>query len=105
MCQICWVCDYVFTWILQNYFKLENRSADGNQAVALRIDGDRAMFYKVYVFGYQDTLLDNTGTHYFYKCFIQGIVDFIFGRAKSLYQVWNQELADYFYYIYEYERE
>ena len=66
----------------ENYFKFENQSEDGNQAVAWRIDGDRAMFYRVNVFGYQDTLFDNTGTHYFYRCFIQGIVDFIFGRAK-----------------------
>lgn len=60
---------------------------DGNQAVALRISGDKAMFYKVRFLGSQDTLLDETGTHYFYQCFIQGSIDFIFGNAKSLYQV------------------
>ncbi|XP_073311738.1 pectinesterase QRT1 [Primulina huaijiensis] len=59
---------------------------DGNQAVALRISGDKAMFYKVRFLGSQDTLLDETGTHYFYQCFIQGSIDFIFGNAKSLYQ-------------------
>ena len=59
----------------------------GMQAVALRIDSDRAVFYKVKILGAQDTLLDNTGTHYFYKSHIRGSVDFIFGSAKSLYQV------------------
>ncbi|XP_073159067.1 pectinesterase QRT1-like [Henckelia pumila] len=59
---------------------------DGYQAVALRISGDKAMFYKVRFLGIQDTLLDQTGTHYFYQCFILGSTDFIFGNAKSLYQ-------------------
>ncbi|KAK6229844.1 Pectinesterase [Theobroma cacao] len=58
----------------------------GMQAVALRISGDKAMFYKVKVVGSQDTLLDETGSHYFYECHIQGSVDFIFGRSRSLYQ-------------------
>lgn len=59
----------------------------GKQAAALRIIGDKAMFYKVRVLGSQDTLNDATGSHYFYQCYIQGNVDFIFGNAKSLYQV------------------
>lgn len=59
----------------------------GMQGVALRVDSERAMFYQVKILGTQDTLLDNTGTHYFLKCFIQGKVDFICGSAKSLYEV------------------
>lgn len=59
---------------------------DGMQGVALRVDSERAMFYRVWIKGEQDTLLDNTGTHYFYQCHIQGKIDFIFGNAKSLYQ-------------------
>ncbi|XP_010675900.2 pectinesterase QRT1 [Beta vulgaris subsp. vulgaris] len=58
----------------------------GMQAVALRVAAERAMFYKVNVLGSQDTLLDETGSHYFYHCLIQGSVDFIFGNARSLYQ-------------------
>lgn len=56
------------------------------QGVALRISADKAMFYKIRVLGTQDTLLDDTGSHYFYQCYIQGSIDFIFGRAKSLFQ-------------------
>ncbi|KAF8391668.1 hypothetical protein HHK36_023975 [Tetracentron sinense] len=58
----------------------------GMQSVALRIFGDKAMFYKVRFVGAQDTLLDQEGTHYFYHCFIQGTVDFIFGNGRSLYE-------------------
>ncbi|XP_059664159.1 pectinesterase QRT1-like [Cornus florida] len=58
----------------------------GMQAVALRISGDKAMFYRVRVLGTQDTLLDDTGSHYFYQSYIQGSVDFIFGNSRSLYQ-------------------
>ncbi|GMN62297.1 hypothetical protein TIFTF001_031374 [Ficus carica] len=58
----------------------------GMQAVALRIAGDKAVFYKVRILGTQDTLLDDVGSHYFYQSYIQGSVDFIFGRARSLYE-------------------
>ena len=59
----------------------------GMQAVALRVSTERAVFYKVNILGSQDTLLDESGSHYFYQCLIQGSVDFIFGNARSLYQV------------------
>ncbi|KAJ0781141.1 putative pectinesterase [Helianthus annuus] len=56
------------------------------QAVALRIAGNKAVLYRVRILGTQDTLLDETGSHYFYRCYIQGSVDFIFGNARSLYK-------------------
>jgi len=71
---------------LQN---LVDKDADKRQAVALRVDGDKAVFYGVRLVGEQDTLLDNTGIHYFYRSYIQGSVDFIFGNAKSLFHVSN----------------
>ncbi|KAM7258867.1 hypothetical protein ACFE04_014608 [Oxalis oulophora] len=58
----------------------------GMQAVALRIAGDRAMFYKVRVVGSQDTLLDESGSHFFYESYVEGSIDFIFGKGRSLYQ-------------------
>lgn len=57
----------------------------GGQALAVRIHGDRAAFYNCRFLGYQDTLLDDAGHHFFKDCFIEGTVDFIFGRGKSLY--------------------
>lgn len=59
----------------------------GMQGVALRVSSPKAMFYRVRIKGTQDTLLDSTGNHYFLKCRIIGKVDFICGRAKSLYEV------------------
>lgn len=60
--------------------------ADGAQAVALRIAGDKAAFFRCGFYGAQDTLLDDSGKHYFKDCFIQGSIDFIFGNARSLYE-------------------
>ncbi|MFS7931237.1 putative pectinesterase [Helianthus anomalus] len=57
------------------------------QAVALRIAGNKAVLYRVRILGTQDTLLDETGSHYFYQRYIQGSVDFIFGNARSLDKV------------------
>ncbi|KAJ0052326.1 hypothetical protein Pint_01331 [Pistacia integerrima] len=57
----------------------------GAQAVALRVSGDKAAFYNCKVFGFQDTLCDHKGNHFFKDCYIEGTVDFIFGSGKSLY--------------------
>ena len=59
----------------------------GMQAMALSINGDKAMFYNVRLLGAQDPLMDLFGTHYFNQCYIQGSIDFIFGGASSIYQV------------------
>ncbi|TXG70510.1 hypothetical protein EZV62_005445 [Acer yangbiense] len=56
----------------------------GAQAMALRISGTKAAFYKVRMIGFQDTLCDDKGYHFYKDCYIEGTVDFIFGRAKSL---------------------
>ncbi|XP_054819073.1 pectinesterase QRT1-like [Prosopis cineraria] len=80
--------------VQSNYFvaaalTIENSavpSGHGDQALAIRIDGDKSVFYKVRFLGYQDTLMDNIGTHLFYHCYIEGSIDFICGSATSLYQ-------------------
>lgn len=59
----------------------------GGQALALRITGDEGAFYGCGFYGAQDTLNDDKGRHYFKECFIQGSIDFIFGSARSLYEV------------------
>ena len=55
------------------------------QAVALRIDGDRVILRRVRLLGFQDTLLVNRGRHYFVDSYIEGTVDFIFGAATSYF--------------------
>jgi pectinesterase len=57
----------------------------GAQAAALRIGGDKASFYNVKLYGFQDTLCDDKGKHLYKDCYIEGTVDFIFGSGKSLY--------------------
>ncbi|XP_022714477.1 putative pectinesterase 63 [Durio zibethinus] len=57
----------------------------GAQAVSLRISGDKAAFYNCKLIGFQDTLCDDRGNHFFKDCHIRGTVDFIFGSGKSLY--------------------
>lgn len=59
----------------------------GAQASAMRISGDKAAFYNCKFVGFQDTLCDDKGKHFFKDCFIQGTVDFIFGEARSIYLV------------------
>ncbi|XP_077239948.1 putative pectinesterase 63 [Tasmannia lanceolata] len=55
------------------------------QAVALRIAGDKAAFYNCRFLGFQDTLLDQLGKHFFKDCYIKGTVDFVFGNGRSIY--------------------
>nr|AAT99258.1 pectin-methyltransferase precursor [Kali turgidum] len=57
----------------------------GAQAGALRISGDRAAFYNCKFTGFQDTVCDDKGNHFFTDCYTEGTVDFIFGEARSLY--------------------
>ncbi|KAK4425279.1 putative pectinesterase 29 [Sesamum alatum] len=55
-------------------------------AVAARISGDKSAFYKCSFLGFQDTLLDDAGRHYFKLCNIEGAIDFIFGGGQSIYE-------------------
>ncbi|RHN50680.1 putative pectinesterase [Medicago truncatula] len=57
------------------------------QAVAIRVTGNKAAFYNCLFYGVQDTLYDHKGLHYFKNCYIQGAVDFVFGDGTSLYEV------------------
>ncbi|XP_002511045.2 pectinesterase PPME1 [Ricinus communis] len=57
----------------------------GAQAVALRVAGDKTAFYNCRILGFQDTVCDDKGRHFFKDCYIEGTVDFIFGSGKSLY--------------------
>ncbi|WCJ18317.1 Pectin lyase-like superfamily protein [Euphorbia peplus] len=56
------------------------------QAVAAKVFGDKSAFRFCGFIGLQDTLWDENGRHYFYQCYIEGAIDFIFGKAQSFYQ-------------------
>ncbi|RWR95836.1 putative pectinesterase 63 [Cinnamomum micranthum f. kanehirae] len=47
----------------------------GGQALAMRITGDKAAFYSYKFLGYQDTLLNDIGRHFFQDFFIRGTVN------------------------------
>ncbi|KAK4433561.1 Pectinesterase 2 [Sesamum alatum] len=55
------------------------------QAAAMKIAGEYASFYNCKFHGFQDTLCDDKGKHFFKDCYIEGTVDFIFGSGQSLY--------------------
>ncbi|GLT54868.1 hypothetical protein SLA2020_280300 [Shorea laevis] len=71
--------------ILENSSPRPNPKQKGGQALALRISGDKAAFYNCKIKGFQDTVCDDKGNHFFKDCYIEGTVDFIFGSGKSLY--------------------
>ncbi|KAJ9171707.1 hypothetical protein P3X46_015031 [Hevea brasiliensis] len=56
------------------------------QAVSARIKGDKCAFHDCAFLGIQDTLWDEKGRHYFSECYIEGAIDFIFGKAQSIYE-------------------
>ncbi|TAK90442.1 MAG: pectin esterase [Verrucomicrobia bacterium] len=64
----------------------ENSAGPVGQALAIRIDGDRAVFRNCRFLGWQDTILANRGRHYFENCYIEGHVDFIFGGATCWFE-------------------
>ncbi|KDP23394.1 hypothetical protein JCGZ_23227 [Jatropha curcas] len=55
-------------------------------APAATIYSDKASFYGCGFYGVQDTLTDFKGRHYFKFCYIEGAIDFIWGRGQSVYQ-------------------
>ncbi|MBA0566346.1 hypothetical protein Golob_011174, partial [Gossypium lobatum] len=57
------------------YLTIQNTYGDRAKAVALRVSGDRAAFFECRILSYQDTLLDDTGRHYYSNCYIEGAVD------------------------------
>jgi pectinesterase len=63
-----------------------NSAGPVGQALAIRLDGDRAVFRNCRFLGWQDTILVNRGRHYFENCYIEGHVDFIFGGATCWFE-------------------
>lgn len=67
------------------HLTIENTSGDHGQALALRVDNDRAVFNNCRLLGWQDTLMVNNGRHYFTNCHIEGRVDFIYGSGTTVF--------------------
>ncbi|KAK4357928.1 hypothetical protein RND71_023538 [Anisodus tanguticus] len=58
----------------------------GQQAVALRIQGDLSAVFGCNIEGYQDTLYYQTHRQFYRNCVISGTIDFIFGRGTAVIQ-------------------
>jgi pectinesterase len=63
----------------------QNSSGDHGQALALRVDGDRAVFNHCRLLGWQDTVMLNQARQYLTNCYIEGRVDFIYGSATAVF--------------------
>lgn len=65
---------------------------DHHQAVAVKTEGDRMVFEHCRFLGRQDTLYVNSpapqqiARQYFRDCEIEGDIDFIFGRARAVFE-------------------
>lgn len=66
----------------------QNSSGEVGQAVAVRVDGDKAVFINCNFLGSQDTLyLHGRSSRQYYKgCYIEGTVDFIFGWSTAVFE-------------------
>lgn len=87
-----WTCASAF--IYGNDFSASNLTFQNDagftagQAVALRVEGNRAAFINCRMVGNQDVLfLSGSGVkHYFSNCYIEGSTDFIFGAATAVFK-------------------
>lgn len=65
----------------------ENSSGPVGQAVACFVAGDRAIFRNCRFLGHQDTLytFGTPSRQYYENCYIEGTVDFIFGKSTAVF--------------------
>ncbi|KAG6533952.1 hypothetical protein ZIOFF_007831 [Zingiber officinale] len=73
---------YLF-WLQNSYNWMYDAPESAETAL---VRGDRNSFYRCTFLGHQDTLCDYKGRHFYYGCWIEGSVDFIFGYAQSIYK-------------------
>ena len=80
-----------------DFNRAHEQTAQGSQALALLVNGDRGVFRNVRLPGNQDTLYSASANcnpdgnpcvparQYFADCYIEGNVDFIFGDGKAVF--------------------
>ena len=64
----------------------ENPSGADAPAVALRAMGDKQIFRNCRFLGWQDTLWVDGKRAYFIGCYVEGRIDFIFGRGTAVFE-------------------
>ena len=87
-----WTCASVFVYgndFQAQHLTFSNQAGfNAGQAVALRVEGNRASFFNCRMIGFQDVLfLSGNGVkQYFKDCYIEGTTDFIFGASTALFE-------------------
>ncbi|GKQ38297.1 pectinesterase family protein [Streptomyces sp. A012304] len=77
--------------LANDWLRADHPDITGTQAVAAYITGDRSSFDNVRFLAHQDTLfadttaLDAFDRQYYRRCHIEGDVDFVFGRARAVF--------------------
>ena len=64
----------------------ENSAGPVGPALAIYIEADRVVFKNCRFLGWQDTIRDNRGRHYYEGCYIAGHKDFIFGAGTAFFE-------------------
>ncbi|MEU1161746.1 pectinesterase family protein [Streptomyces sp. NPDC005921] len=78
--------------LANDWLRADHPDITGTQAVAAYLTGDRTHFENVRLLAHQDTLfadttaLDSFDRQFFHGCHIEGDVDFVFGRARAVYE-------------------
>ncbi|WP_055711774.1 pectinesterase family protein [Streptomyces torulosus] len=78
--------------LANDWLRADHPDITGTQAVAAYVTGDRSHFENVRLLAHQDTLfadttaLDVFDRQYYRRCHIEGDVDFVFGRARAVFE-------------------
>ncbi|MES5822728.1 pectinesterase family protein [Streptomyces sp. RG80] len=78
--------------LANDWLRADHPDITGTQAVAAYTYGDRTHFENVRLLAHQDTLFVETTAltsfdrQYFRRCYIEGDVDFVFGRATAVFE-------------------
>ncbi|GGL83341.1 pectinesterase [Streptomyces fumigatiscleroticus] len=81
-------------WITfaNDWLRADHPGITGTQAVAVKVQGDRSAFHHCRFLGHQDTLYADSraltvfARQYYAHCYVEGDVDFVFGRATAVYE-------------------
>ncbi|MET8980242.1 pectinesterase family protein [Streptomyces sp. NPDC004539] len=75
-----------------DWLRADHPEITGTQAVAIKVQGDRSAFHHCRFLGHQDTLYADSSAltafarQYFADCYVEGDVDFVFGRATAVFE-------------------
>jgi pectinesterase len=78
--------------LANDWLRADHPEITGTQAVASYTYGDRTHFENVRLLAHQDTVfvetsaLDAFDRQYFHRCYVEGDVDFVFGRATAVFE-------------------